>query len=233
MRHAWKGLEEIYGASVAQTHPCKGLQDEASTGRTLGQLRNADHPAQDDRPLQGQEAESAVALLTKIVIAVAAGSAIAAAGLVVAGWLVWGRGDGAVAEPMPDFSTLALHGKPNQYLSLPPDFASAAAPHGESPVFDLPVAELERRALDAIRMQPRVTAIASDPARRQHAFVQRSALMRFPDTVTVRFVAADGGRSSLALYSRSKVGHSDLGANRERARAWLEAIAAATGASRE
>ncbi|MDH3229661.1 MAG: DUF1499 domain-containing protein [Alphaproteobacteria bacterium] len=165
--------------------------------------------------------------LTKIVIAVAIGTAIAGAGLVVAGWLVWGRGGGAVAEPMPDFATLVLHEKPNQYLALPPGFASAARPHGESPVFDLPVAELERRALDAIRAQPRVTAVASDPARRQHAFVQRSALMRFPDTVTVRFVDVGDGRSSLALYSRSKVGYSDLGANRARAGAWLQAIAAA------
>ena len=172
-----------------------------------------------------------MALMTKIVIAVAIGSAIAAAGLVVAGWLFWGRGDGAVADPMPDFATLALHEKPNQYLSLPPGFASAARPHGESPVFDLPVAELERRALEVIRVQPRVAAVASDPARRKYAFVQRSALMRFPDTVTVRFVAVGDSRSSLALYSRSKVGHSDLGANAARAGAWLESITAAAGAS--
>lgn len=186
---------------------------------------------QDGVPLPGRKADAVMALITKILIAVAVGSAIAAAGLVVAGWLVWGRGDGAVADPMPDFATLVLHEKPNQYLALPPDFASAAVPHGESPVFDLPVAELERRALDAIRLQPRVTAIASALAQRQYAFVQRSALMRFPDTVTVRFVDLGGDRSSLALYSRSKVGHSDLGANAARARAWLKAIAAAIEAS--
>ena len=194
-------------------------------------MPNALYPAQDDAPLPGEGADAGVALMTKISIAVAIGAAVAVAGLAMAGWLVWGRGDGAVADPMPDFATLVLHEKPNQYLALPPGFASAAVPHGESPVFDLPVAELERRALDVIRMQPRVTAIASDPARRQYAFVQRTALLRFPDTVTVRFVDFGDGRSSVALYSRSKVGHSDLGANRTRAGAWLEAIAGAAGAA--
>ncbi len=199
-------------------------------GRALGQFRTADHAARDDRPIAVQEADAIMALMTKIVVAAAIVLAVAAVGLVVAGWLVWGRGDGAVADPMPDFATLALHEKPNQYLALPPDFASAAAPHGRSPVFYLPVAELEVRALGVIRAQPRVTPVASDPAIRQYAFVQRSALMRFPDTVTVRFVDLGDGRSSIALYSRSKVGHSDLGANAARAGAWLRAIAAAAEA---
>lgn len=167
--------------------------------------------------------------MTRIVTIVAIAVAVGAIGLVSAGWLAWGRGDGAVDEPMPDFATLVPGHTPNQYLALPPGFASPAPAHGESPVFDLPVAELETRALDAIRAQPRVTAIAADPARRQYAFVQRTAILRFPDTVTVRFVGVADGRSSLAIYSRSKVGYSDLGANAARVRTWLEAIAAATG----
>jgi len=195
-------------------------------------LRTAAEPAQDEAPLPGRKAGDIVPATLKILLAVTLGTAVAAAGLVVAGWLAWGRGDGAVADPMPDFGTLVLDGKPNRYLALPPGFASTAAPHGESPVFDLPVAELERRALGVIRMQKRVTEIASDPARRQHAFVQRTAVLRFPDTVTVRFLDLGDGRSSLALYSRSKVGHSDFGANAARAEAWLKAIAAASGAPR-
>lgn len=168
-------------------------------------------------------------MIRKLVAGVAIAAAVAAIGLGVTGWLVWGRGDGAVAEPMPDFATLALRATPNQYLVLPPGFASTASPHGESPVFDLPVAELERRALTAIRAQPRLTEVAADPGRRQYAFVQRTRILRFPDTVTVRFVDMGAGRSSLALYSRSKLGRSDLGANEARARSWLAAIAAAAG----
>lgn len=167
--------------------------------------------------------------ILKIVAVMVTGAAVAIVGLVATGWLVWGRGDGAVAEPMPDFATLVLHDKPNQYLVLPPGYASTASPHGESPVFNLPADELERQALDAIRRQPRVTEITSDPALRQYAFVQRTALLRFPDTVTVRFVDLGDGGASLAVYSRSKVGHSDLGTNEARVRAWLGAIGAAVG----
>ncbi len=170
-------------------------------------------------------------LRLKIAAAVAIALATVAGGLVAAGWLAWGRGDGAVAVPMPEFATLALHDRPNQYLALPPGYESVARPHGESPVFDVPVAVLEARALRAIRGQPRITEVASDPARRQYAFVQRTKLMRFPDTVTVRFVDLGDGRSSLALYSRSRIGHSDFGANAARAASWFAAIAAAVGKS--
>jgi len=164
--------------------------------------------------------------MTRIMTVAAIAAAVGAGGLFVAGWLAWGRGEGAVAEPMPDFSTLVLSDRPNRYLVLPPGFESTAPPHAESPVFDLPVAELERRALAAIRRQPRLAEVAADPGSRQYAFVQRTAVLRFPDTVTVRFIDLGGGRSSLAIYSRSKVGHSDLGANEARVRAWLAAIAA-------
>ena len=52
--------------------------------------------------------------------------------------------------------------------------------------------------------------IAAEP----HRYVQRSALMGFPDTIVVRFFDRAGGRSTLALYSRSQLGHVDMGVNR-------------------
>lgn len=165
--------------------------------------------------------------ILRLLLAVAAALAAVA---VVTGWSIWGRGDGAVAEPMADFATLSLRGQPNEYLALPPGFASAARPHAESPVFEMLVSVLEDASLTAIRGQPRVETVATDPAGRQYAFVQRSALLRFPDTVTVGFVDLGNGRSSLAIYSRSKVGYSDLGANRRRVETWISAIRAATAA---
>lgn len=142
----------------------------------------------------------------------------------VAGWLTWGRGDGAVSDPLPDFATLRLTATPNQYLILPPSFQAEATPQAESPVFDVRVDRLEQIALEVIRTRPRTIQVASDPERRSYAFVQRTPLLRFPDTVTVRFVDEGRGGSSIAIYSRSKIGHSDLGANRKRVERWLEAI---------
>lgn len=143
---------------------------------------------------------------------------------IVTGWFAWGRGDGAVSEPLPDFATLRLADTPNQYLILPARFEARATPHAVSPVFDVPVGRLERTALEIIREQPRTVAVASEPARRSYAFVQRTLLLRFPDTVTVRFVELDDRTSALAIYSRSKIGRSDFGANRKRVEDWLAAI---------
>lgn len=150
-----------------------------------------------------------------------AGLAVAA---VLAGWLTWGQGSGAVSDPLPDFATLRLAATPNQYLMLPPGYRAQATPQAESPVFDVPVDRLEQVALEVIRTRPRTIQVASDQEHRSYAFVQRTPLLRFPDTVTVRFVDEGGGRSSMAIYSRSKIGKSDLGANRKRVERWLEAI---------
>lgn len=158
-------------------------------------------------------------------------SAILAALVVMTGWFVWGRGDGAVADAMPDFATLSLRDQPNEYLMLPSGFVSIAIVHSRSPVFDIPPPALEDVALRIIRSQPRVREIAADTERRQYAFIQRTAWLRFPDTITVRIVEINGARSSLAIYSRSKFGHSDFGANRRRIEAWLAAIRAALTSS--
>ena len=52
----------------------------------------------------------------------------------------------------------------------------------------------------------------------------RSALFGFPDLIAARFVDVDGGRSGLAVYSRSVFGHSDLGVNRKRILAWMQEL---------
>jgi uncharacterized protein (DUF1499 family) len=55
----------------------------------------------------------------------------------------------------------------------------------------------------------------------QFDYVQRTAYWRLPDIITVRFIETEHGRSTLAVYSRSVYGHSDLGANKARIEAWL------------
>ena len=75
-----------------------------------------------------------------------------------------------------------------------------------------------------IAHQPRTREIAGNPDTRQYDYMQRSWLFRFPDTVTVRFIALGAGRSTLAVYSRSHYGYSDLGVNQARVRAWLSAL---------
>ena len=74
--------------------------------------------------------------------------------------------------------------------------------------------------------------MAEAPELRQSVFVQRTALLRFPDTVWVQLVALDAESSSLAIYSRSNYGYGDFGVNERRVRAWLAAIAEGIGQAR-
>ncbi len=94
--------------------------------------------------------------------------------------------------------------------------------HADSPVFDVSVDELHDRWREVVTAQPRVELLAGDG--QQFDYIQRSALFRFPDIVTVRFISVSPSQSTLAIYSRSVYGKSDFGVNRKRVEAWLLAI---------
>jgi len=122
-----------------------------------------------------------------------------------------------------DFATLTLSDKPNQYLLCPPDFCSAP-PMGDSPEFALSAEDLKQRWDGVIAQAPRIELIRSDEAEMQYDYVQRSALMAYPDTITVKFISVGEGRSTLAIYSRSHYGYSDMGVNEARGLAWLAGL---------
>jgi len=122
-----------------------------------------------------------------------------------------------------DFSRLRLTDKPNQFLMCPPGHCGAA-PHADSPVFDVSVARLRDHWRDVLAVQPRVALLVEDAEGRQADYVQRSARFRFPDLITVRFISVSISKSTLAIYSRSVYGKSDFGVNRERIHAWLKTL---------
>lgn len=127
---------------------------------------------------------------------------------------------------MISFDKLKLKASPNQYLVAPEGFCPLAKPHRVAPVFKVSAANL-REAFAAVAMaEPRVTRGPSDKGLDQYEFVQRSALLGFADDVTVRFIALSPATSTLAIYSRSRVGWSDMGVNRKRIDLWLAKVAA-------
>jgi uncharacterized protein (DUF1499 family) len=135
-------------------------------------------------------------------------------------------GDAAPAEPFPfPFDRPPLRRTPNEHLALPPGFASAAAPHGTSPVFDVDADRLAAALRAFVAEQPRVTLRRSDDATRQSEYVARSRVFRLPDIVTVQPVPLGPDRSSLAVYSRARYGAYDFGVNRRRVEAWLARLA--------
>ena len=133
--------------------------------------------------------------------------------------MIFGPADHAAV----DFATLALADRPNQHLVCPEGFC-AASPHAASPVFEISAEALRDRWMAMIAGQPRVAPTGADDDALHYDFVQRSLVFRFPDAITVRFIALDAGRATLAIYSRSYYGRDDFGVNRRRVEAWLAAL---------
>lgn len=113
---------------------------------------------------------------------------------------------------------------PNWHLVCPPG-AKLAGCRGVAPVFAVPLPVLRAAFFEVAAAEPRVALVADAPAENRYAFIQKTALLRFVDDVTVEFVEAGEGGSSLFLLSRSRVGRWDLGTNRRRVARWLEALA--------
>ena len=137
---------------------------------------------------------------------------------------VWTLLYGPVVREPVDFQTLKLKPSPNQYLVCPPELCENAKAHAEAPVFDMTSEQLRGRWRERIETQPLVERIEGDTGGEQLSYEVLTPLMRFPDTVTVRFLPADGGKSTLAVYSRSHYGYSDMGANEKRVKSWLELL---------
>lgn len=126
---------------------------------------------------------------------------------------------------MINFKILKLKRKPNQYLVAPDGYCENARPHRISPIFIASAEELHQAWEKMIAGQPRTTLVKSDAATMTYEYVQRSALMRFPDYITVQFINTPGqSTSTLAIYSRSKYGYRDFGVNRKRIENWLQLL---------
>jgi uncharacterized protein (DUF1499 family) len=69
-----------------------------------------------------------------------------------------------------------------------------------------------------------VTVLAADESRLLLMAQDRTPLLRFVDTITIRVLPEAGGGSTFVAYSRSNLGLGDLGTNRRRLEEWLAQI---------
>jgi uncharacterized protein (DUF1499 family) len=123
-----------------------------------------------------------------------------------------------------DFETLRRGSRPNTALACPPGFCRDAKVDIDPGVFPVPEEELRRRFTEFALSQPRVVPVyrhAQPGLPTQDRYVQRTALMSFPDTIDVRFIPLTESTSTLAVYSRSQIGYSDMGVNLARLRLWI------------
>ena len=129
----------------------------------------------------------------------------------------------AIDDQVVDFKTLEMTEKPNQYLVLP-EGQYKADPHEISPVLKINAEDLKKYFTSVVENQKKVELIRTSADGKQLDYVQRTSLMGYPDTITVRFIDQGSNTSTLAIYSRSSYGYSDMGANAERVKEWLEQL---------
>jgi len=127
------------------------------------------------------------------------------------------------ADEVIDFGARNVAGRANVFAMCPVDFC---APSGDlaSPVFRIGWERLHDYWRELIAAQRRVEQVGWDEKRRRATYIQRSAMLRFPDIVTVEFVPLGVDRASLAIDSRSRYGKGDMGVNRRRVVEWMDML---------
>lgn len=135
---------------------------------------------------------------------------------------LFGRGAAGLPPATPvEFASLVLPRSPNTCLAAPASHPGFK--HVQTPLYPQPPAMLMDRLLRIAEGFARTTRLAHWPERHQAQWVERTALMNYPDIIAAEAAPAPGG-AALFLYSRSLFGYSDLGANRARVDRWLAAL---------
>lgn len=123
-----------------------------------------------------------------------------------------------------EFETLERRERPNDALACPPRFCKA---HSDliPPTFAIDAQGLRTAMAQVIASEPNIENVGTDDRAMTERYVQRTSLMRFPDTIVVRYFPLEPGkRSTLAIYSRSQLGYSDMGMNKARIARWLDKL---------
>jgi uncharacterized protein (DUF1499 family) len=129
-----------------------------------------------------------------------------------------------------DFARLERRSSPNDALACPEGMCGTARVDIVTPIFAMEARALRAAMTRALAAEPDLTRVAANADGLSERYVQRTRRLGFPDTIDLRYVDLPGGRSTIALYSRSKLGYGDLGANRARIERWLARLAGESSA---
>nr|WP_070960119.1 DUF1499 domain-containing protein [Hyphomonas sp. Mor2] len=114
------------------------------------------------------------------------------------------------------FKSLKRPPKPNTCLVAPENHCLAAEPDFAPPVMMMTARGLYSRLSEIIASDRKFGKIEADAEKLRIKFVATTGLMRFKDDVDIEVIPIEDGKATFAIYSRSRVGYSDLGANRKR-----------------
>ncbi|MEO0607200.1 MAG: DUF1499 domain-containing protein [Pseudomonadota bacterium] len=115
-----------------------------------------------------------------------------------------------------NFKSVKRPPKPNTCLVAPENYTLAAEPDFAPPSLDMEADALFAKLLEIVSSERRWSKLESDEMSKKIKFVATTGLMRFKDDVDIEIIPISETKATLAIYSRSRVGYSDLGANRKR-----------------
>ena len=122
------------------------------------------------------------------------------------------------------FKSLKRPPKPNTCLVAPENFCLASEPDFEAPVLAMTGRGLFSKLNEIVAAERRWGRVETDAETLRIKFVATTGLMRFKDDVDIEIIPLEAGQATLAIYSRSRVGYSDLGANRKRVNRLIQLV---------
>lgn len=113
--------------------------------------------------------------------------------------------------------------KPHSYRMAPPGLTTEFV-DAPSPVFSANPTLMAKAFDDFVLSQSKTIRIAGSPEEGWMTYVQKSARWGFPDYTSVKFIDLNGGKSTIAIFSRSRFGYSDMGVNEARVTSWVSTL---------
>lgn len=110
--------------------------------------------------------------------------------------------------------------KPHSFRMAPPALTEEFVDE-PSPVYTANPTLMAKAFDDYVLSQSKTARIAGGPEEGWMTYVQRSPRLNLPDYISVKFIDLNGGKSTIAIFSRSRFGHGDLGVNEARVLSWV------------
>lgn len=142
------------------------------------------------------------------------------------GWeKVWTSISGSADLGTVQFEGLAKGPMPNQVLICPDGLCRDEDRDRASPIYAVDMTMLKTALEKSLEAEPGLMRVDDGSDASRLRYVQRSRLMRFPDTIRIKFYPRENGTgSTLALYGQSQIGSGDFGVNLKRANRWLNRL---------
>jgi len=112
---------------------------------------------------------------------------------------------------------------PNTYFVAPQSMVDAQVDK-EAPIYAVPAAIMAKAFNDYVLTQPNTLVVDGLAETLWITYVQRTPTLKMPDYITVKFIDLEDGKSTIAIYSRSRFGYGDMGVNKARVDMWLQSL---------